>query len=344
MKKHSLVNITAFFLSVLLSVTACRQPTQIEELQSTSQIRVVTTIFPPFDFVRQVGGQTVSIRMLIKPGSDPHSYDPTPSDIHAIEQCDVFIMTGGESDAWAETLLDSINTESMQIVRMLSVVPPLHEEITSGMTVSAHSHEDSDHAAEEHNHETYDTEQQKEIEKQYEEYDEHVWTSPKNAQLICAAILDALCTACPAEQAALEERAAAYQAQLCTLDQAYTQVISQAVRHTVLFADRFPFRYLTHDYNLTYHAAFPGCSSRSEPSIHTMLYLIDAIRAEHIPVIYVVERSNRNIAQVIADETGANILELHSCHTVSQQELKSGVTYISLMYQNLENLKKGLSQ
>lgn len=287
---------------------------------------IVTTIFPPYDFAREVGGELINAHMLIRPGTDAHSYDPTPSDMRAIENCDVFIYTGGESEAWAKELLGSIGNSghsSIQVISMLEVVKPLEEETPNGAARHEHSHAHSEDIDE-------------------VEYDEHIWTSPKNAIAVAKMIEKALAKADPAHAADYANSYNRYKAQLSRLDDDFRTVVQNSRQKTVLFADRFPFRYLTQEYGLRAAAAFPGCSSESEPSVKTMVFLIDTVRAENIPYVFTVERSNRSIAQTIAAETGAGILEMHSCHTLSAAELARGESYLSLMYKNLENLKRGL--
>lgn len=312
------------FSALLLPLCGCRQVKA--EHKDDGKPFIVATIFPPYDFAREIGADLIDARMLIRPGTDAHSYDPTPSDIRAIENCDIFIYTGGESEAWAKELLDSIGNSghsSPQVISMLETVKPLEEETPSGAESQKHSHMHDEDA-------------------EAPEYDEHVWTSPKNAIAVAKAIKEALAKADPAHAADYTNACSRYQSQLSRLDSAYRTVVQNSRLKTVLFADRFPFRYLTEEYGLQAAAAFPGCSSESEPSVKTMAFLIDTVRAENIPYVFTVERSNRSIADTIAAETGAGVLEMHSCHTLSAAELARGESYLSLMYKNLENLKRGL--
>jgi zinc transport system substrate-binding protein len=286
--------------------------------QGNGKINVVSTIFPPYDFVRAIAGDRVNLTMLLPPGAESHSFEPTPQDIIRVQNSDIFIFVGGESDAWVEGILDSMDTSGMEIVTFMDCVEVVEEEIVEGM------------------------QEEEEEEEEGAEYDEHVWTSPRNAKLITQKIADVLKQRDPANAAEYERNTAAYLAKLTELDASFQKVIDGAKRKTMVFGDRFPFRYFADAYGLSYFAAFPGCSTETEASAATIAFLINKIRAEGIPVIFHIELSNEKIADVICEETGAKKLLLHAVHNVSKRDFERGANYYDLMSQNVKNLQEAL--
>lgn len=319
------------------------------EKTGSERISVVTTIFPQFDFARQVAGDQADVAMLLAPGAESHSFEPTPQDIITIRNCDVFIYTGGENDEWVDSILDSVDTSQIKIIKLLDCVDALGEEIKEGME-DEHEHEhEGEGTEEEHEHEGEGTEEHEhEDEKAGEgedgvEYDEHVWTSPKNAIAIVNVIRDVLCFVDSKNADTYRANAEQYTRQLAGLDAAFRDVAENASRKTVVFGDRFPIMYFTKEYGLDYWAAFPGCSTETEPSAATVAFLIDKVKAERIPVVFKIELSNGNIAQSIAEATGARVLTYNSCHNLTKAEFESGATYLSLMEANIEVLKEALN-
>jgi zinc transport system substrate-binding protein len=465
------------------------------------KISVVATIFPPYDFVREIAGDKVNLTMLLPPAAESHSFEPTPRDIITVQNCDVFIYVGGESDAWVDTILESMDTGSMKIVRLMDCVEVVEELIVEGMQDEeeeeghSHSHEESftaadvkdreltdwegdwqsvypfvldgtldpvwEHRAEEgdktareyleegkahyvtdvdrvvitpdsmsfyrngvpataryvyrgpgitpiegespwvrykfeavgtpptgapkyimfsdHLHAPQKTEHfhiyasdkgfdelmadedpvnyptyyasdltKSELvaemigHEEEVEYDEHVWTSPRNAQLIVRQIADVLKSVDAANAAEYERNASAYLAKLAELDASFREALRGASRKTMVFGDRFPFRYFADAYGLSYFAAFPGCSTETEASAATVAFLIDKVRAEKIPVVFHIELSNEKIADTICEETGARKLLLHAVHNVSKRDFEGGASYYSLMSGNVENLRAAL--
>jgi zinc transport system substrate-binding protein len=256
--------------------------------------------------------------MLLPPGSESHSFEPSPRDIITIQNSDIFIYAGGESDKWIDRIFQSMNTDNIKILAMIDTVEAVEEEIVEGMEED--EDEDEDEIA----------------------YDEHVWTSPQNVVLIVRAITALLCEADPANADFFRQNAAAYINELEQLDAAFNELVSGAKRNTIVFADRFPFRYFADAYGLTYFAAFPGCSTDTEPSAATVAFLIDKIRAEKIPVVFHIELSNERMANTISGETGAKKFLLHSCHNITKRDFDSGLGYLEIMKGNLENLKEAL--
>jgi zinc transport system substrate-binding protein len=457
---------------------------------------VVAANFPAYDFARQIAGDKVNVYMLLPPGAESHSFEPTPKDIIRIQNCSVFIYTGGESDAWVDRILGSMDTSKMNIVRMMDAVDLVEEEIVEGMEDDEHEHGEFDpakvkdrpmsdfagswasgvpllkngsldsyiaHRAEEegkskaeikanlisswasdydsltvngstlgigkqtaaytyrgyeivegdhgssvwykyqinapktgfpvyvmfndhgdgneeehheedehegiaHIHFKYggagfaDLVERKNWASMYfasgasakeiaetlaghgheEEYDEHVWTSPKNAERIVLAIAGALCKTDGENAPFFRQNAETYTAQLDALDKEFQAVVDGAKRKTIVFGDRFPFRYFADAYGLTYFAAFPGCSTETEPSAATVAFLINKIKTEKIPVVFHIELSNERMADTIAEETGAKKLLLHACHNISKQDFDRGLTFLEIQKANVPRLKEAL--
>jgi len=269
-------------------------------------LSVVATIFAPCDFARAVAGGLAEVTMLLPPACESHSFEPTPQDIVKILNCGVFIYVGGESDAWVERILSTMDTSGMQIVTLTDCVDTVEEEGGEG------------------------------------EPDEHVWTSPKNAMLITKKIADAMCAADPQNAAAYRQNTAAYLAKLDALDGEFREVVAQGARKTIVFGDRFPFRYFVDAYGLDHYAAFPGCAAETEASAATVIFLIEKIKAEQIPVVFHAELANENMARAIGKAAGAKVLLLHACHNISKADFQAGRTYLDLMEENVKALREAL--
>jgi zinc transport system substrate-binding protein len=295
-----------------------------DEKTANGKMTITATIFPPYDFTRAIAGDKVNLTMLLPPGAESHSFEPTPRDIIGIQKSGIFIYIGGESDAWVDRILDSIDTRNMKIIRLMDTVEVVEEEIVEGME---------------------DEEEDPLLALGIEpepEYDEHIWTSPKNAVRIVGAIRDALCAADAANADFYRSNAASYSAKLNELDAAFQAVVATAKRKTIVFGDRFPFRYFADAYGLAYYAAFPGCSTETEPSAATVAFLINKMRAEQIPVVFHIELSNERMADTIAGETGAKKRLFHAAHNISKRDFDSGVTYLELMTRNVAVLREAL--
>ena len=302
--------ISALCLLLLCAAFACREPEPEDARPS-----VVVTIFPQYDFIRAIAGDLVRLTMLVKPGSEVHGYDPTFSEVSTILHADLFVYVGGESDKWVEDVFKK-SDHTVNALSLLDMVDALDEETVEGMQ----------------------TEEEEE-----DAQDEHVWTSPKNAIRITEALRDALIELLPDEAETLNANAARYIKELEELDAQFQDVAAHAKRNTVVFAERFPFRYLMHDLGLTYYAALPGCSSNEEVSLSTVAFLIERVREEDLPTVYYIEFSDEKIADAIVSATGCKKLLLHSCHNVSRADFDEGVTYLDLMTRNVESLKEALS-
>jgi zinc transport system substrate-binding protein len=312
MKVIKLPLIIALILTIL---PACSTSSGAPE---DDRISVVATVFAPYDFARQIASDNANVTMLLLPGVETHTFEPTAQDMAAIQNADVFIYVGGESDEWVRGVLDSVDTSAMRIVTLMDCVEPLTEELTEGMETD-------------------------ESESDEPEYDEHVWTSPANAKLIVGKIAEAIIAADPNGESRYSENKSDYLQKLSELDSAFQNLVDGAERGTVIFGDRFPFRYLFERYGLKSYAAFPGCSSETEPSSRTVAFLIDKTKELNIPVVFRIELSGGKLAETIAAESGSKVLELHSCHNISKSDFENGVTYVELMTRNVENLKIALN-
>ncbi|MDR2149245.1 MAG: zinc ABC transporter substrate-binding protein [Spirochaetaceae bacterium] len=472
--------------------------------KADGKTNVVTTIFPPYDFVREIAGDKVNLTMLLPPGAESHSFEPTPQDIIKIQNADVFIYVGGESDAWVERILKSMDTSRMSIISLMDCVAVVEEEIVEGMQDEeeghdhGHSHEEEsftiadvkdraltdwagewqsvyphlldgtldpvmEHKAEEGEktardyYEQYKTAYATAIDKvsisadsmtfyingvptraQYAyrgtgiiaeddgslwvrykfeavgspskgapkyimfsdhlhapaktehfhiyasdksfdelmadtnptnyptyypasltkneivaemighdhaeevEYDEHVWTAPQNAKLIVRKIAAVLKERDGANAAVYESNTTSYLAKLDELDASFQELVRSAKRRTMVFGDRFPFRYFADAYGLSYFAAFPGCSTETEASAATIAFLINKIRAEKIPAVFHIELSNEKIADILCEETGAQKMLLHAVHNVSKRDFDGGASYYTLMSRNIQTLREAL--
>lgn len=517
-KLKKIISILVVIAMVGIMMAGCNNSSTKEEVSSSPEstsnsetnessnekISVISTIFAPYDFVREVAGDNAGITMLLPPAAESHSFEPTPQDIIKIQDCDVFIYVGGDSDAWVDEVLESLDTSNMKIISLMDTVSVVEEETVEGMESDhGHSHGDEEidpanvtdrplsdfngkwisgiplindgsldaylsHAAEKEeitldekkkntlekwaseydnieikdnkliingneseysakgyeivegdhgtsvwykyeistpiesmptylifndhqytSHDEHEEEHDDEHDEHEEiahfhirfgnesfealissedptpyyfdssytgeeigefmsghshetEYDEHVWTSPKNAKIIVQKISDTLCESDSQNSDIYKQNTTAYLEKLDKLDKDFQEVVDNAVRKTLIFGDRFPFRYFVDAYGLDYYAAFPGCSTETEASASTVAFLIDKVKAENIPVVFHAELSNEKMANTISESTDAKILLLHACHNVSKDEFEKGVSYIDLMNQNVQNLKEAL--
>lgn len=288
-------------------------------------LQVVATIFPEYDWVRQIVGESenVELTLLLDKGTDLHSYQPSADDMVKIATSDLFIYVGGESDDWVDDALESAGNPDRQVINLLETLGDAvkEEEIVEGMQAEAEEEEES-------------------------AYDEHVWLSLKNAEICCAAIADALASLDAENADTYAANAKAYIAQLTALDEAYAAAVSAAPVKTLLFGDRFPFRYLTDDYGLDYYAAFVGCSAETEASFETVVFLagkVDELGLKHVMQI---ESGDGRIAQTIIQSTqakSADVLTLDSLQSTTAQDVAAGKTYLGLMEENLNVLKQALT-
>ena len=297
-----------------VGLTACNNKTE----KSSDKLKVVSTIFPSYDFAKQICGDNAKITMLLPPGSESHSYEPTPQDIITIQNCDLFIYVGGESDAWVDGILKSMD-KPVKTIKMMDCVSTVEEEHVEGMEA-----------------------EEKSTEVKKVEYDEHVWTSSKNAIKISEKIAEAMCNIDSDNSDLYNINKDNYVKQLEQLDKDFTDFFATVQNKTLIFGDRFPLRYFVEEYGLNYYAAFPGCSCETEPSATTIAFLIDKVKSNNISTVFYIEFSNHKVADSIAEATGAKTALFQTCHNVSMADLNNGATYISLMKQNLATLKEAM--
>ena len=304
-------------------------PTPSASQSDDKPLKIVTTIFPEYDWVREILGDkadNAELTMLLDNGVDLHSYQPTADDIIKISDCDLFIYVGGESDGWVEDALKEATNKDMQVINLLDVLGEQvkEEEVVEGMEAEEEESEDEDEP----------------------EYDEHVWLSLKNAETLCNAITDALETIDPANKDAYAANAAAYLEKLSALDGEYQSMVDNAARKTVLFGDRFPFRYLVDDYGLNYYAAFVGCSAETEASFETISFLSGKVDELGLPCVLTIEGAQHKIAETIVQNTAEknqSILTLDSMQSTTSTDVADGTTYLSVMESNLDVLKQALN-
>ena len=309
-----------------------------------TRLRVVTTIFPEYDWVREILGDkadNAEVTMLLDNGADLHSYQPTADDIVKISECDLFIYVGGESDDWVDDALKNAANKNMKVVNLLEALGDSvkTEEVVEGMQEEKHDHDHDHEDADEHDDaKEHDHEEEA-------EYDEHVWLSLKNAQTLCSAISGVLQQIDPDNKDTYAANASAYIKKLSALDADYQAAVNAATRKTVLFGDRFPFRYLAEDYGLRYYAAFAGCSAESEASFETISFLAGKVDELNLPCVLTIEGVQHKIAETIVRNTAAKnqkVLMMDSMQSTTSKDAANGTTYLSVMERNLSVLKEAL--
>ena len=324
--------ITALLLALFMLVAALAGCGKQNDTNKTDKLSIVTTIFPEYDWVREILGEkadNAEITMLLDNGVDLHSYQPTADDIVKISDCDLFIYVGGESDEWVEDALRNAANRNMKVINLLEVLGDSvkTEEIVEGMQEEEHEHED----AEEHEHE--------------EEADEHVWLSLKNAKMLVRVISKALQELDPDNKDIYAANADAYVKKLSALDAEYQAAVDAASNKTILFGDRFPFRYLVDDYGLRYYAAFVGCSAETEAGFETISFLAKRVDEWKLPCVLTIEGAQHKIAETVVRNTTAKnqrVLTMDSMQSTTSKDVKNGTTYLSVMEKNLSVLKEAL--
>ncbi len=299
--------IICFLLAALL-LAGCAPAAPAEE---AAGLQVVATLFPQYDFARAIAGDLAEVTLLLPPGVESHTYEPSPQDIIAINNADVFLYTGPYMEAWAADIAGSLTSDVMVT------------DLSAGLTLDEIKGEE-EHPGHAHN------------------YDPHIWTDPTMAMVMVDSIAAAFSQADPDNAGTYQANAEAYKQELHALDDAFMEAVEEGQRNTICFGGRFALHYFAKRYGLNYIAAYDSCSEETEPSARAVAEIMDAIEEQGIPVIYYEELVEPQVANAIAAETGIEALLLHSCHNVSRVELEEGVTYLSLMEQNLINLKEGL--
>ncbi len=332
--------ITALLFALLMLVGILAGCGKQNDTNKTDKLSIVTTIFPEYDWVKEILGDkadNAEITMLLDNGVDLHSYQPTADDIVKISDCDLFIYVGGESDGWVDDALKNAANKNMKVINLLDVLgnSVKTEETVEGMQEEEHDHEDVEEHddEEEHDHE------------EETEYDEHVWLSLKNAEVLVNAISKSLQELDPDNKDTYSANSDAYIKKLSALDADYQAAVDGATYKTVLFGDRFPFRYLVDDYGLSYYAAFVGCSAETEASFETVSFLAKKVDELNLPCVLTIEGAQHKIAETIVQNTTAKnqkILTMDSMQSTTSQDVKNGTTYLSIMEKNLSVLKEAL--
>lgn len=274
-----------------------------QNIKETDKPCIVTTIFPIYDFVRAVGGEKVDVKMLIKPGTEVHSYDPVPSEIKSIYNSDLFLYIGGESEAWVDKILGDTTTNSYALIQSVEL---LYEE-------------------------------------HHDEYDEHIWTSPENAEKMLDKILYKLIKIDPENSDYYTENHSNYVKKIKEISTKTKQVLEKQENPFILVADKFPFRYFVESYNIDYVAAADGCAVGTDISLKTMTMMLNTVKEKELKYVYYVEMSDKKIANALAEQTGVKLLELHSAHNVTLEDFENGITYVDIMERNYISLKEGMS-
>jgi len=306
-------------IAAVLMIAGCSAPQRPNG--SDEKLTIISTIFPYYDFAREIAGDKADVIQLLSPGEESHTFEPTPKDIIAIQNCDLFIYTGGEGDKWIDNILGSMGEKTPKTLRMMDHVELLEAETVAGMQQDEHQ----SHG--EHHH----------------DYDEHIWTSPQNAIKLTATIAEEI-KALDAENSGFySEQLERYSDSLNELDIKLGQTVSNAKQNIIIVGDRFPFLYLARHYGLEYYAAFPACGSEGDASAATIAFLSEMAKEHAVPAILYIEFSNHKAADAIAETAKVETALLHSCHNVSQQQKDNGESYITLMKQNIDILEKVLN-
>ena len=315
------------------------------------RLRIVATIFPEYDWVREIAdGTGAEITLLLDKGVDLHSYQPTVEDMVKIANCDLFVYVGGESDKWVEGALKNAVNKKQVALNLLDVLGSSvkAEEIVEGMEHEHHDEHDHDHDHEGHEHEGHEHEHEHHHHEEEEEAeaDEHVWLSLRNAEEICRSIAATLSGLDPRNEEIYAANAARYIEKLSALDKAYQASVEGAARKVFLFGDRFPFRYLADDYGLKYYAAFTGCSAESEASFETVMFLAGKVDELGLPCVMTIEGIRHKIAETVIANTKAKnqkVLSLDSMQSTTLKDVENGASYLSVMERNLETLEAALN-
>ncbi len=313
------------FFIVIILLLALSLPSCGESISEKETVTIVTTVFSEYDWVKNILGEShdgVEVILLTENGTDLHSFQPSVASIAQISSCDILIYTGGISDSWIESALSASVNPKQTVIKLMDLLTDAEK-----LTEQSHHHNTSHGHHSGENHST--------------SYDEHVWLSLRHAKRFCQAINQALCQKIPDHAAVYSENCAAYVEKLDSLDKKFGHSVSVAPDTYLLFADRFPFSYLTHDYGLTCYAAFPGCSAETEASFETVTFLAERLKTLSLPAVFILENSERELAYTIiatAEKEQTKVLCLHSLQSVSQADIKNGASYLSLMEQNLNAL------
>ena len=369
-----------FIMAVSVFIVGCAKEGGNDgdtQRDSDKKIKIVATLFPQYDFARQIAGDYADVTLLLPPGMESHSYDLRPSDMIEIRESDMFIYTGKYMETWAQTIIDSLD-DSVMVVDVSEgitlekeedyFVDELEEHGEDEHDEDAHEHNEDEHeeeAAHEHDEDEYEEaahghedEHDEEAAHEHEdeeqhtshlhvghthEYDPHIWTSPVYAMQMVENIVDALVAEDPQHESEYRQRADEYIAKLKEVDSAFRQVSESAQHRTIFFGGRFAMTYFVREYGFACVSAYHDCSAESEPSISSVMKMIDEIKASGAKAVFYEELVDPKVARTIAEETQVKLLLLHSAHNVSREEYENGVTYLDIMWKNVKNLEEGLN-
>lgn len=294
--------IFAIFLSALMLFAGCAKE------EETDNIKVVATLFPQYDFVREIGKDKVQVELMLPPGADSHSYEPTPKEIMEIANSDIFVYTGNDMEPWISKIINGIGKDKLNIL-----------DVSEGVNLILDEHK-------EHNHNK----------------DPHIWTSPVNAIKMCENIVDGLIKADEKNKDFYLNNFHEYKVKLEKLDKDFKNTVENGKRKKIVFGGKFALNYFVKEYGISVVSAYENCQDNSEPGARQMADIVNIIKEENIPVIYYEELSNPKVSRTLSEETGVEILLFHSCHNLSKDDFISGKTYLDIMNDNLINLKRGL--
>ena len=314
-------------LSKLLRVFALLGSLMLSDCALAKELNIVTTNFPQYDFVNHIVKNKAKVIMLLKPGAQAHSFEPTPKDIISIQNSDLFVYNGGENDEWIEKLIKNSNNQ-IQHFSFVSSVNLREEETKEGMQSEEEDGDEHDHR--------HDSDEEV-------EYDEHVWTSPKNDIIILNKLCKKIISLDPDNAQFYMANTAEYIKEFVVLDKKFTKISDLSKNKLLIFADRFPLLYFVKDYNLDYYAAFKGCSSENEVSAATLKFLIDKTIQNNIKVIFKIELSSDQIANTVARQTNAKVYTFNTGHNVTVEQLKNDVSVASLFESNIDYLIEALN-
>lgn len=289
------------------------------EASSGNKIKVIASLFPQYDFAKQIAGEKADVILLLPPGTESHTYDPTPADILKISNCDIFLYTGKDMEPWAEKIISSVKNKNLIISNVSNKI---------NLIKTHHKHEKDNH--EKHHHHEHN-------------FDPHIWLDPELASRMVDNITLAFCEKDPSNSEYFKNNAENYKKKLLDLDDNFKNMINSSNRKFIVFAGRFAHLYFINHYGLEYISAFSSCSSESEPSVKKIAKIINIIKEKNIPAVFYEELSQPKTAKSIAEQTNVKTLKFSTLHNISKEQLENNVTYIDLMLENLENLRQGLN-
>lgn len=340
LKKYAGYGLQIIVFIGILVLTGCNAQDKQNMTEEGKEKKIICSTYPQYDWVKNIIGEDnkqFSVSLLLEDGGDLHNFQPTAADMVRISDCDLFITVGGESDAWVDDATKDSMNQNQKTLKLMELMKEKlkEEEHVEGME-EEHEHEKEEHAngkdeAHEHEEET--------------EYDEHVWLSLSNAQIMVEEIAEVIATMDTDHAKQYLDNAKSYCEQLADLEQRYQEAVDKADKKVLVFGDRFPFRYLVEDYGITYYAAFPGCSAETEASFETVAFLSEKIKEYQLSSVLVLENSDQKVADAIianTDTKDQKVLVMNSLQSVKKEEIENGITYMGTMEKNLEVLKQAL--